>query len=189
MLSAFERDFSFFLLDDHNGYQPAGISQFAKAAGGHLENDPARGRVATISFMETWVCEFVAAELGAILQNLGLTSAALGLGGFPHFAAHPFIWPVTLGFRVEHVPFHRLIGAPPGSPTDMSIPTPIGFERDGQILIKPFCPPYYRDMEEAVLAFVEYKYAPGHGTFRDGGAATAWRDGNTCAVWHSPLLR
>jgi hypothetical protein len=186
MLSAFERDFSFFLLDDHNGYQPAGISQFAKAAGGHLENDPARGRVATISFMETWVCEFVAAELGAILQNLGLTSAALGLGGFPHFAAHPFIWPVTLGFRVEHVPFHRLIGAPPGSPPDTSIPTPIGFERDGQILIKPFCPPYYRDMEEAVLAFVEYKYAPGHGTFRDGGAATAWCDGNTV---HSGIPR
>ena len=32
---------------------------------------------------------------------------------------------------------------------------------------------------EAVLSFVDYKYAPGHGTFRDGGAATAWRDGKT----------
>jgi hypothetical protein len=70
----------------------------------------------TISFLETWICEFVAIEQGAILQNLGLMSAALGLGGFPHFAAHPFIWPVTLGFRVENVPFHRLIGAPPGFP-------------------------------------------------------------------------
>jgi hypothetical protein len=32
-------------------------------------------------------------------------------------------------------------------------------------------------MEEAVLAFVDYKYAPERGTFRDGGAVTAWRDG------------
>jgi hypothetical protein len=32
-------------------------------------------------------------------------------------------------------------------------------------------------MREAVLAFVESKYAEGQGTFRDGGAATAWRDG------------
>jgi hypothetical protein len=38
-------------------------------------------------------------------------SAALGIGGFPHFAAHPFIWPATLGFRMEEVQFHRLIGA------------------------------------------------------------------------------
>ena len=100
----------------------------------------------TISFIETWVCEFVAVELGAILQNLGLMSAALGLGGFPHFAAHPFIWPMTLGFRVETVPFHRLIGVPPGCPGDLPVPTPVGLERNGEVLIKPFCPPYYRDM-------------------------------------------
>jgi hypothetical protein len=177
ILSAFDHDFCFFLVDDHNGYQPAGIAQFARAAGGHLENDPAGGRVATISFIETWVCEFIAAELGGILQNLGLMSAALGLGGFPHFAAHPFIWPVALGFRTENVPFHRLIGASPGMPGDLPVPTPVGLERDGQILIKPFCPPYYRDMAEAVLAFVDYKYGEGHGTLRDGGMITAWRDG------------
>jgi hypothetical protein len=50
-------------------------------------------------------------------------------------------------------------------------------ERHGDVLIKPFCPPYYRDMEEAVLAFVDYKYAPGRGTFRDGGLSTGWREG------------
>jgi hypothetical protein len=37
--------------------------------------------------------------------------------------------------------------------------------------------PYYRDMEEAVLAFVDYKYAAGCGTLRDGGDSTAWREG------------
>jgi hypothetical protein len=57
------------------------------------------------------------------------------------------------------------------------IPTPVGLERDGKVLLKPFCPPYYRSMEEAVMAFVDYKFATGVGTMRDGGAATAWRDG------------
>jgi hypothetical protein len=34
-------------------------------------------------------------------------------------------------------------------------------------------------MQEAVLAYVDYKYAQGQGTLRDGGAATSWRDGAT----------
>ncbi len=60
---------------------------------------------------------------------------------------------------------------------DIPIPTAVGLERDGQVLIKPFCPPYYRTMEEAVLAFVDYKYAQDKGTLRDGGAASNWQDG------------
>jgi len=35
-------------------------------------------------------------------------------------------------------------------------------------------------MEEAVLAFVEHKYAQGKGIFRDDGVATSWR--NSAAV-------
>jgi hypothetical protein len=30
-----------------------------------------------------------------------------------------------------------------------------------------------------VLAFVDYKFAPGRGTLKDGGAATGWKDGAT----------
>ena len=59
---------------------------------------------------------------------------------------------------------------------DIAVPTAVGLERDGATLIKPYCPPYYRSMEEAVLAFVDYKYAHGRGTLRDGGAATGWED-------------
>jgi hypothetical protein len=60
---------------------------------------------------------------------------------------------------------------------DMPVPTAIGLEQGGDVLIKPYCPPYYRSMEEAVLAFVDYKFAEGTGTFRDRGTATAWQDG------------
>src|SRR5581483_3855971 len=76
------------------------------------------------------------------------------------------------------VPLSRVLGLPhPAAGNDLDVPTPLGLEWDGQVLLKPFCPPYYKDMREAVLAFVEYKYAAGRGTFRDGGAATGWRDG------------
>ena len=103
MLSFFDGDFAMFAVDDHNGYQPAELARFARSAGGHLHDDPSAGRLATVTALETWMCEFCAVELGAILQNLGLIAAALGLGGFPHFAAHPFIWFQALGFRMEPV--------------------------------------------------------------------------------------
>jgi hypothetical protein len=177
MLSFFDDEFTMFAVDDHNGYQPAGIARFARSAGGHLQDDPKSGRVATVSGMETWICEFCAIEMGGILQNLGLMTTALGLGGFPHFAAHP-VWLQALGFRTEEVAMSKLMGLPTGS-AELSVPVAVGLERDGEALLKPFCPPYYKDMEEAVLAFVDYKYAPGRGTFRDGGAASAWKDGAT----------
>jgi hypothetical protein len=183
MLSAFSEEFGYFMLDERNGFKPAGVGRFARSKGGRLYDDARLGRVGTVGVLETWICEFAAIEQGGMLQNLGLMAQALGLGGFPHFAAHPFGWAQALGFRMQQIPFSRTIGAGPLLKTalrllnkDMPAPTAVGLERDGQVLIKPFCPPYYRDMEQAVLAYVDYKYAQG-GTFRDGGAATAWRDG------------
>ena len=184
LLSAFDEEFGYFIVDERNRFRPPGIAKFARSKGGHLHDDAKEGRFATVGFMETWLYEFAAIEQGGMLQNLALMTQALGLGGFPHFAAHPFIWFQTLGFRMQEIPFSRTIGA--GMVTkglmkalnkDLPVPTAVGLEQDGEVLIKPFCPPYYRSMEEAVLAFVDYKYAQGKGTFRDGGATTAWRDG------------
>ena len=184
LLTAFEEGFAYFVLDERNRFQPAGIAKFARSKGGHLYDDPNKDRIATVTFMETWLYEFAAIEQGAMLQNLALMTQALGLGGFPHFAAHPFIWFQTLGFRMQEIPFTHVIGARlamkwllKALKKDKGIPTAVGLERDGEILIKPFCPPYYRNMREAVLAFVDYKYAHGKGTFRDGGATTGWLDG------------
>jgi hypothetical protein len=184
LLSAFGEEFGYFVVDERNRFKPPGTASFARSQGGHLHDDPREGRFATVGFLETWLDEFVAIEQGGMLQNLGLMTQALGLGGFPHFAAHPFIWFQALGFRMEEIPFSRTIGA--GAVTkrlmkalgkDLPMPTAVGLERNDEVLIKPFCPPYYRNMEEAVLAFVDYKYAHGTGTFRDGGTATSWRDG------------
>ncbi|HEX9374097.1 MAG TPA: hypothetical protein VF897_24000 [Roseiflexaceae bacterium] len=184
MLSAFNEEFGYYLLDERNGFKPAGVARFARSRGGHLHDDPRAGRIGTVGVLETWIYEFAAIEQGAMLQNLGLMAEALGLGGFPHFAAHPFGWTQALGFRMEAIPFSRTIGAGPATKAllrllgkDTAVPTAVGLERDGAALIRPFCPPYYRSMEDAVLAYVDYKYAQGSGTFRDGGAASAWRDG------------
>lgn len=183
LLVALEEDVGYYLLDERNGFRSAGLTAFARSRGGHLYDDPAAGRVATIGLAESWIYEFLAVEQGAILQSLALMAEALGLGGFPYFAAHPYGWAEALGFRVAPVPLSRTIGAGPAlrlllraARRDLPVPTPLGLERAGQVLLKPFCPPYYRSMEEAVLAFVDYKYAPGRGTLRDP-AATPWREG------------
>src|SRR6266550_7772135 len=170
-----------FLLDERNGFRPAGLKKFARSRGGHLDDNPHHGKVATVRQVEQFVTEFVTIEQGMMLQNLGLMAQALGLGGFPNFANHEFAWFQALGFRMEQMPASRYVGA--GRLVSLAmrllkrdpiVPYPVGLERDGNVLLKPFCPPYYSSMTEAVRAFVDEKYAQGSGTFRDGGAATAW---------------
>ena len=46
-----------------------------------------------------------------LLQNLGLMAQALGLGGFPNDAVHPFSWFQALGFRLGRMPASRFLGA------------------------------------------------------------------------------
>lgn len=183
VLSGFDKDLAYFVVDERNRYRPAGLAPFARSRGGHLRDNPAEGRVVTVRAVESWLYEFAAIEQGGMLQNLALMGQALGLGGFPPFAAHPWAWFQALGFRLEAPRLSRTLGAGPLRKgwlkilgKDVGVPTAVGLERDGVALIKPYCPPYYRTMEEAVLAFVDYKYAQGTGTFRDGGLATGWKD-------------
>ena len=184
LLAAFSEDVAYFIVDDRNTFRPAGIARFARSKGGYLHDNFREGRTAPLSLLDTWMYEFAAVEQGAMLQNLALATAALGLGGFPHLASHPSGWFEALDFRMADLPFSRTIGAGllmkrllQVLKKDIAMPTAVGLERDGRVLIKPYCPPYYRTMEEAVLAFVDYKYARGQGTLRDGGAASNWQDG------------
>ena len=169
LLSFFDEEWSFFFVDDHNGYQPAGIATFGRSRGGHLHDDPRDGRVGTVTMMESWIREFGTVEIGGMVQSLGLMAGAIGVGGFPHFVGYPGAWPTALGFRMLDIPFSRTIGAPASGGPELSVPTAIGLEQGGETL----------NMETAVRAFIDYKYAQGRGTFRDGGAATAWKDGRS----------
>ena len=169
-----------FLLDERNNFLPAGLAKFARSRGGHLEDDPNKGRVATVRQVEQFVTEFVTVEQGMMLQNLGLAAEALGLGGFPNFANHEFAWFQALGFRMEEMPANRYVGAGwlPSLAMKLlkrnpNIPYPVGLERDGEVLLKPFCPPYFKTMADAVRAVVEIKYGAS-GIFRSAGHGSAW---------------
>jgi hypothetical protein len=169
-----------FILDERNHFLPAGLKKFARSRGGHLEDDPNQGRVATVRQIEQFVTEFVTAEQGMMLQNLGLMAEAMGLGGFPNFANHEFAWLQALGFRMEHMPANRYVGAGwlPSLAMKLlkrnpNIPYPVGLERDGEVLLKPFCPPYFKSMADAVRAVVEIKYGA-RGIYRSEGHGSAW---------------
>lgn len=185
LFAALGEEFAFFFHDDKDWLlRPAGIKRFAKSNGGHLHDDVNDGRVGTIGELETYLQEILGFEQGLMLQNVALATEALGLGGFPHYAAHRFAWPQGFGFETRQRTFAevlhkgffgtllmRLVKK------NVTIPQAIGLTHDGKPVFKPFAPPHYPTMEEAIRAFVEAKFAPGSGIFR--GRRNAWRDPET----------
>ncbi len=172
-LLIFDEEFNYFLIDDTALFKPAGIGKFAKSKGGRLNDDPKLGRALSISMLESWMHEFAAVEQGGILQNLGLMTQALGLGGFPHFAHHPWGWGEALGFTIKNDRFTASAGMiePLRLLTrllrrDFEVPVPLGLTVDGVDLIKPFCPPYYPSMADAVAAYLDLKFGP-KGSIKD----------------------
>jgi hypothetical protein len=166
LLEAFEPAMGLMAFDERRWFQPAGVGRFAKSKGGHLDDNPKDGRVFTIAALEGSLKQSVSVEQGMMLQNLGLMTEAMGLGGFPNYARHPYSWFEALGFRMTNAQASLLYG---GSylltrilkliGQQQLIPIPLGLERDGDVLLKPYCPPYYKDMGEAVEAFVARKTA------------------------------
>ena len=180
LLEILNEDTGAFVLDERNGYRPAGLGRFARSKGGHLEDDSRKLRVATVRQVEQFVSEFVTLEQGMMLQNLGLMTQALGLGGFPNFANHEFGWFQALEFRMGAMPASRYLGTGPLVSLgmrllgrDVTIPFPLGLERGGEVLLKPFCPPYFSSMTEAVRAVAAAKFGR-EGIFRSTGQGSAW---------------
>jgi hypothetical protein len=171
-----------FILDERNHFLPAGLGRFAKSKGGHLDDEASHGRIVTVRQVEQFVTEFVTVEQGMILQNLGLMAEALGLGGYPGFANHEFGWFQALDFRMQHLPASRYVGAGWLESTvmkltgkDVPVPYAVGLEREGMVLLKPFCPPYFPTMTDAVHAVVAAKSGPS-GVFRSAGTGSAWKN-------------
>ncbi len=171
-----------FLLDERASFRPAGVSKFARSKGGHLHDDPRDERVLTIQQLESLVTEFVTIEQGMVIQNLALMAQAMGLGGFPHWAAHPFGWLEALGCRMQKIPASRYLGMGPvlsalarALGRDQVVPLGLGIEKDGKPLLAPYCPPYFPSMEAAVRAVVDFKFGD-DGVFRGGTRFSLWRD-------------
>jgi hypothetical protein len=89
---------------------------------------------------------------------------------------------------MAEMPVNRYVGAGPVVSFAMNflrrnpnIPYPIGLEKNGEVLLKPFCPPYYPTMADAVRAVAEIKFGA-KGIFRDDSGASAWQK-------HSEVVR
>jgi hypothetical protein len=182
LLEIFNEHTGAFVLDERAGFRAAGLGRFARRRGGHLFDDPADGRVLTVQRLELMVSELVTVEQGMMLQNLGLMSQAIGIGGFPNFAEHESSWFEALGFRMGTMAIGRYLGANfliTGLMNlhgrNRNVHYPLALERDGEALLQPFCPPFYSTMKEAVRAIVDIKYGS-QGTFRGGITQSAWRD-------------
>jgi hypothetical protein len=182
LLEIFNETTGAFIVDERANFRPAGIGRFARSKGGHLVDDAAAGRIVTVQRLELMVSAVVTIEQGMMLQNLGLMAQAMGVGGFPNFAEHESGWFERIGFRMGEMTVTRYLGANPIISTvmklfgrDVSVTYPQGLERDGVILLKPFCPPYYPSMEAAVRAVIESKFGL-QGVFRGRIAESAWRD-------------
>lgn len=175
LLEIFNETTGAFVLDERAGFRPAGLARFARSRGGHLNDNPHAGKVVTIQLVERLVTEFVTVEQGMMLQNLGLMSAALGLGGFPNFANHEFGWFQALGFRMRALPASEYFGVGKIPSLAMrllkrnpSVPFPVGLEVDGQTLLRGYCPPGFGTMQAAVEAVVAAKTAGFHQAGKDG---------------------
>lgn len=188
LLELFSEEMGVFLRDERAWFCPAGVGRFARSKGGHLHDDPREFRTATIQLAETALLESMATEHGMVLQNLSLMAEALGLGGFPNFARHEFSWFEALGFRMSSMRSSQYSGAPGllamaarWFAQDPVLSYPLGLEKEGHVLLKPFCPPYYPTMAEAVTALVETKFGP-EGSYRGGAEQSLWRDANASAA-------
>ncbi len=184
LFAALGEQFAFFFHDDRDWLtRSAGIARFGRSKGGHLYDDVHDGRVGTIGEIETYLLEICGFEQGLMLQNVALATEALGLGGFPHYAAHRFAWTRSLGFQMRDRTFAQILHKGFFGTLlmrllnkNVTIPQAVGLDHDGKTIIKPYAPPYYPTMEAAVRAFVDYKFAPGTGFFRDAPKPSAWRD-------------
>jgi hypothetical protein len=188
LLELFGEDMGVFLRDERAWFRPAGIGRFALSKGGHLHDKPHDLRTATIQIMETALLESMATEHGMVLQNLALMTEALGLGGFPNFARHEYSWFKEAGFRMHSMLASRYAGAPRVLSAlarwvgrDPLVAYPIGLEKNDRVLLKPFCPPYYESMEDAVRAFVQTKFGA-EGTYRSGAQQSAWLNAASCTA-------
>lgn len=165
LLWAFGDDVRYYVLDERSPlsvHRP--LDQYRASKGGYLDDDAAHNRVLTVGLAEALMYEFAALEQGLIIQNLALMTQALGLGGFPHYAAHPYAWFQALDFKMDVPKYSTTVGGGwivgltlwLNRLKDIDVPTAVGFN-DRWGLLQPFCKPNWPTMREAVLAYAEKK--------------------------------
>lgn len=184
VLSIFDEQMAMFLVDERNNFKPAGVARFGRSRGGRLHDDADGNRVLPVLGVEAIMLEFLLAEQAFTVHNLSLAEQAMGLGGWTHFATGTETgWTEALGFRVGSQRLSQVMRA--GilkrlllklARQDRSYSHTLGLTVGGIDVIRPFCPPYYRSMEEAVLAYLEFKRTNVSEAQLDAAYAGSWKD-------------
>jgi hypothetical protein len=145
-------------IDDWNFYRSAGLKKWENS--GFLN----KTLPIPLGYMNTFRIHI---EADLLVQNVLLTIQALGLGGWVHAA---FIGAILFGseeyrakygpglnfrFHDPHRPIRKLLKFLHPLPTWQ--PNPVGL--DG--IIQGYCPPYYKNMDEAIDALLQHKYGKG----------------------------
>lgn len=147
----------FNLIDEQKGYRPCGTEKWVKK--GLLRED----LPATLGMTERLFGSVIVAEGAFISQNLMLVIQAMGLGGWVFSGFTPLIalggTPVCKGLGF------RFVTGKDG------IPTPVGL--DGHM--EAYCPPYYKNMNEAVDAIIEAKWGE-KGIFSPTGPLAPYKE-------------
>ncbi len=184
LLLSFHDEVSLYIDGERNNFRGAGLAKYARLRGGRLHNNPQDRRISPINLYETIIVEFILAEQAFMTHNLSLVEQAMGLGGWTHYAtSSEDDWLEELGFAMDIQKASRFLRAGPVKRTlmqplgkDADIRHPLGLTVDGKDLVKPYCPPYYKSMEDAVLAFVEHKRAGLLQTEMAEGTDGTWKD-------------
>ncbi len=132
-------------IDDETG-KPAGCEKWIK-------NGWLNGPEAPVSLIENMLCVSNAVSTAAMMQNILLAMAAMGLGGLPYAGYAPL-------FVFGGTPFAKGLGFRFLS-DKKGMPNPVG--KDG--LFEALCPPY-KSMSEAVDMIVQEKWNT-NGMFSD----------------------
>lgn len=135
------------MLDDRTG-KPAGVGRW-------IDNGTLIGPKYTISMLENYAFTSSIAAAYMMAQNIRLAAEAMGLGCFPFNAYVPL---VVMGGtpRGKGLGFRFIAGKDGG-------PVPLGI--DG--IAESYCPPYFRNMDAAIDAFLDKKFGPGSVTAPD----------------------
>jgi hypothetical protein len=135
----FSEGYRFTLVDERNGYQPAGLQKWIDK--GRL--DPTR-RMGLVD-IEQRVLSMQVVEQAFMCQNMNIAMQTMGLGGWTYTG---FISSYVLGaMDVPGLGFRHI--QPKEGPL-----VPVG--RDGAF--EALCPPYHASMSDAVDAFLEQKW-------------------------------
>jgi len=130
------------VIDDLRGGQVAGLQKW-------VDNGFIKGAEVTLSSFEFNALMLNFAPVSAILQNISLAAEAMGLGTVV-FAGYSGLMMLGATKVTKGLGFRTTV-------TRDGKVNPVGL--DG--VLQPYCPPYYKNMDEAVDAFVEMKF--GHG--------------------------